>query len=77
MSRIGKYIDGFLQPLVSQTPSFLKDSTDVIDKLGELEWKERYILATADLASLYTIISHGGGFDAVDSFLRRHEGSLC
>lgn len=26
-SRIGKYIDGFLQPLVSATPSFIKDST--------------------------------------------------
>lgn len=59
-SHIGKYIDGFLQPLVSKTPSFLKDSS-----------QENYIMATADVASLYTIISHHNVFEAVEMFLKR------
>lgn len=39
-SRIGKYIDAFLQPLVSQTPSFLRDSSQVLQILDTLVWKE-------------------------------------
>lgn len=76
-SQIGKYIDGFLQSLVSQTPSFIKDSSQVIQALGTMEWKESYIMATADVASLYTIISHSDGLEAVDMFLRRDTDLIC
>lgn len=70
-SRIGKYIDGFLQPLVSGTPSYIKDSAQVVRTFENLEWKEGYIMATADVASLYTIISHLDGLEAVEQFLNR------
>lgn len=70
-SGIGKYIDGFLQPLVSQTPSFLRDSAQAIQLLSGMEWKDSYIMATVDVAFLYTIISHQDGFEAVDMFLKR------
>lgn len=39
--------------------------------MGAVEWKESYIMATADVASLYTIISHSDGFGAVELFLKR------
>lgn len=41
-----------------------------------MEWKESYILSTADVTSLYTIIFHQHGSEAVDTFLRRDTGLL-
>lgn len=76
IERIGKYIDGFLHPLVTQTPSYLKVSTEVIHLLKGLEWKKSYILATANGTSPYTIISHQHGSEALDTFLRRDVSML-
>lgn len=70
-SRVGKYIDFYLQPLVMGTPSFLKDTKHVLNTLSEVEWKDTYTLVTADVASLYTSISHQLGHDAVRHFLYR------
>ena len=69
-SRIGKYIDEFLQPLVTQTPSYLRDTTQVLNLLSETVWREGYIMATADVNSLYTIISHEQGLEAVRFYLQ-------
>lgn len=68
-SRVGKYIDHFLQPLVTKTPSFLKNSMQVINSLKMVEWKDSHILATADVSSLYTIISHQHGWEALRHYL--------
>lgn len=70
-SRVGKYIDFFLQPLVVGTPSYLKDTKHVLNILREVEWKATYMLVTADVASLYTSISHSLGHEAVRHFLYR------
>lgn len=70
-ARVGKYIDHYLQPLVVGTPSFFKDTKHVINLLGEIEWKASYMLITADVASLYTAISHRLGHEAVQHFLYR------
>lgn len=43
-SRAGRYIDNYLQPLVVNTPSYLKDTTQVINILDEIEWKEMWLL---------------------------------
>lgn len=68
-SRVGKYIYHFLQHLVIQTPLFLRDSTQVINTLNIVKWKDSYILATADVLSLYMIISHQHGREAVRHYL--------
>ena len=70
-ARIGKYVDSFLQPLVKSTPAFLRDTTEVLNLLKEVQWKDGYILATADVASLYTVISHQHGLQAVDFYLQQ------
>lgn len=70
-SRVGKYIDFYLQPLVMGTPAFLKDTKHVLNILGSIEWKDTYMLVTADVASLYTSISHRLGHEAVRHFLYR------
>lgn len=70
-SRIGKYIDFYLQPLVMGTPSFLRDTKHVINILSTIEWQPTYLLVTPDVASLHMSISHQLGHDAVQHFLRR------
>lgn len=64
-----KYIDYYLQTLVMGIPSFVKDTKQVINTLREIQWKQGYFLATADVASLYTVISHDFGYQAVQHFL--------
>lgn len=64
-ARIGKYIDKFLQPLVTATPSYLRDTTQVLNFLEQCGWREGFILATADVNSLYTIIYHTHGLEAM------------
>lgn len=70
-ARIGRYVDEFLQPLVTATPSYLRDTTQVINLLADCGWREGCILATADVASLYTIISHQHGLAAVKFYLEQ------
>lgn len=36
-ARIGKYVDNFLQPLVTATPAYLRDTTRVINLLEGCE----------------------------------------
>lgn len=68
-SRIGRYIDFFLQPLVKQVPSYWKDTKDTIQLLSNIEFPEGCLLGTANVASLYTCISHQLGFEAVQYYL--------
>lgn len=70
-ARIGRYVDDFLQPLVIATPSYLRDITQVIILLDGCEWREGYILVTADVTSLYTVISHQQGFEAGRFYLEQ------
>ena len=72
-SRVGKYIDYHLQPIVKSIPSYLKDTRHTIAKLQEVPYTEDLLLVTADVASLYTSIAHHLGFQAVDRFLDRVE----
>lgn len=57
-SRLGEYLDGFFKPLVSQSPSYLKDSKDLIVSIQHLKATESTIMATIDIESLYTSICH-------------------
>lgn len=70
-ARIGKYVDHYLQPLVRSTTSYLKDTRDTIKLLESTPFKKGMLLATADVAALYTCIPHRLGFEAVESFLSR------
>lgn len=74
-SRIDHYIDLYLQLLVRQTPSCLKNTRDTIRILEGLDIWENYIMAIADVASLYTCIPHELEIEVVRHFLNR-EASL-
>ena len=59
-SRLGEYLDKFLQPSVRDTKAFLKDTADLLMSLEQVKINpdSSIFLVTADVASLYTIIQH-------------------
>uniref|UniRef100_A0A8C5WAS4 Reverse transcriptase domain-containing protein n=1 Tax=Leptobrachium leishanense TaxID=445787 RepID=A0A8C5WAS4_9ANUR len=69
--KISEYIDHLLQPLVVKTSAYLKDTITVLHLLQDLTWEEGFLMATCDVSSLYTIISHEAGCEAVEFFLRQ------
>ena len=71
--RISQFVDYFLQPLVSTTKSYVKDTTDFINKIESLPQASPHtILATIDVSSLYTNIPNTEGITACKSFLTKH-----
>lgn len=55
-SRMGEYIDHYLQPLAQQFPSYLRDRKQLINILDNFPYEENVILVTLDVDSLYTNI---------------------
>lgn len=71
-ARIGEYIDWFLQPLVRKTESFLRDTKHLLQLLDTVTFGDRSVyLATADVASLYTIIDHEEAIQATKWALKK------
>ena len=71
--RLSKFADHFLKPLVSNIPSFVKDSTDFLRRIFKLNHNlpTDIILLTIDVRSLYTNILHDEGIDASIEYLQR------
>ena len=57
-SRASDYIDSLLQPHMVKTEPYVRNSTDVIHRLKELDLPAASMLAILDIKSLYTNISH-------------------
>ncbi|XP_075442477.1 solute carrier family 12 member 7 isoform X2 [Ascaphus truei] len=68
---LSRYIDIFLQPLVHKLPSYLQDSTDLLNSLAKFTWSPNYLWVTLDVTSLYTIIDHSQGITAAQYFLNQ------
>ena len=70
--RISEFVDYFLKPLVKTTKSFVKDTTDFINKIEALPpLSENAILCTVDVTSLYTNIPNNEGILACAKQLRQ------
>lgn len=65
-SRLGAYLDGYLQPLVGKGKSYLKDSKQLIGELNDFKTSENNILVTIDINSLYTNIVQEDGLRGVE-----------
>lgn len=74
-SRLGAYIDCFLQPIVITLPSHLKDTGDFLRVVQELQYSPDLWVVTADVCSLYTVIPLQEGLKACQYFLRE-QGKL-
>ena len=61
---ISQYVDYWLQPLMKSLPSYLKNTTELIKELKNLQIEANTILVTIDVKSLYTCIPHNDGIDA-------------
>ena len=66
-AEISRYVDYHLQPEVIKLKSYMKDSSDVINKIKEIEDQvsENDILVSMDVRSLYTNIPNEEGIQAV------------
>ena len=69
---ISQYLDHIFQPIVTSLPTFIKDSTDAIKQIEELNERTDFTprtIFTMDVVSLYTNIPHGEGLIALRHFL--------
>ncbi len=67
---ISQYVDYVLKPSMQTLPSYVKDTTDFINKIKHTKFKSKdSYLVTLDVASLYTNIPHQDGIDAATHFL--------
>lgn len=62
--RASEFVDHYLQPLVTKTASYIKDSTSIIRLLEERSFQPQTVLATIDVRSLYLNIPHEQGIEA-------------
>ena len=70
---ISKYVDYILQPYMKTLPSFIKDTTDFLQKLKQIpKLSTNALLVTLDVSSLYTNIPHEDGIDACKYFLNNN-----
>ena len=65
-------MDHFIQPLVQKLPSYLRDSTHLINILRDLRLPENAISASLDVTSLYTNIPNHEGIQATGSYLFKY-----
>jgi len=71
--RISQLVDHFLQPLVSNTKSYVKDTTDFLNKIQNVpQLPTGVILCTVDVTSLYTNIPNDEGIQACTKSLQAH-----
>ena len=61
---ISQFIDYWLQPIMKALPSFLKDTTQLINELENLTIELNTMLITVDMKSLYTCIPYQEGIQA-------------
>ena len=73
-SRVGRYIDFYLQPIVKRIPSYVKDSRHIMNILSGISAVPGTWLVTIDVTSLYTIIPHSLGLESVHYFLEKESG---
>ena len=63
---ISQFVDFYLQPIVFTLKSYIKDTTDFINKINRItEFPAESILVTMDVRSLYTNIPHREGINVV------------
>ena len=60
---ISHFLDYWLQPIMKSLPSYIKDTSQLINELKELKVDPHSFLVTIDVKSLYTCIPHSEGIN--------------
>ena len=59
-------VDRILKPYLRKIPSYLKDTKDFLNRLGQhTHLHEDESMASVDVSALYTSIPHAGGLEAI------------
>ena len=71
---LSKFTDYFLRPLVSATPTYLKDTKDVLNLITHLNCTHSIdLLMTLDVESLYTSIPQEATLEVIETVLHKSE----
>ena len=71
---ISHFVDYHLAPLVKQIPSYVRDTTDSLEKLQNItDLPSETMLVTLDVKSLYTNIPHSEGIEACRTALNTRQ----
>ena len=69
---VSAFVDKELQPLLANIPSYIKDTTDFLNKLSRFNnLPDNTILVTLDVTALYSNIPHNNGIGACKKHLDR------
>lgn len=63
------YVDRYLQPIVLQLQSYIRDGTHLMELLSPYTWESSYAWLSLDVSPLYTSIPHSFGIMALEHFL--------
>ena len=74
-SRLSSFVDLLIKPFTSHVQSYLRDTIDFLNYLQEIVL-ENTILASFDVTSLYTTITHELGVPSIKFWLNKHPESL-
>ena len=70
VERISAFVDVILKPLVTKTPSFLRDTKQLLTEISSLpSFPPHALLVTMDVVGLYSNIPHEDGANACREFL--------
>ena len=68
--KASEFLDSHLKTIMQESWSHIKDSTDSINKIGQIgDIPENVILVTADVVGLYPSIAHKAGLKALKNDL--------
>ncbi|CAJ0960092.1 unnamed protein product [Ranitomeya imitator] len=76
-SRIGTFLDKILNSIAKKSKSYIKDTTDFLNKLELIKLEGEVILASFDVILFYTSIEHSSGIKAVEKKLNTTEISVA
>lgn len=65
-----QYIDYYIKSLVHSLPSYIQDTTYVLNKINDIKNIGEGYMATMDVTSLYSNIKHQDGLEAVSHYLQ-------
>ena len=79
-SKIAQFLDAFLEPLAQSNPSYVKDTSDFVQKIESVVapnvTPSKTFLATMDMSSFYPNIDHQEGINACKSALDTRHNKL-
>jgi hypothetical protein len=70
---ISHYLSDLFQPIVNSLPSYIKDTTDLLNKLSNFKYQspQNQTIFTMDVKSLYTVIPNKEGLKAIKYYLQK------